>query len=126
MNILDSKISLAIQEAKRSTFKQQIGCVIFYKKRVISKGYNTALKSVKHLHPQYQRWPGSIHAETDAIKKKKKDLKGCSLLVIRINKKSQLRFSKPCDTCMKYIKYVGIKKIYYSLNNYPYIQEERI
>lgn len=112
-------------EAKKSHEKQRVGCVIFKQKKIISKGYNTSQKSVKRLHPRFQRWPHSIHAEVDAIIKAKKNLKGCSLLVIRINNNSQFRMSKPCSNCSKYIEYVGIKNIFYSISNYPYIVKDK-
>lgn len=121
MNISNKLIKLAIEEAKKSNYKQQIGCIIFDKKIVLSKGYNTPQKSVKKLHPKFQRFPFSVHAEVDAIIKARKDLKGSNLLVVRINKYNQFRLSKPCSNCMKYIEHVGIKNIFYSIDRYPYI-----
>lgn len=100
-----------------------MGAVIFDKNRIVSKGHNYCERSVKKLHPMYQKYPGSIHAEVDSIIKAKRDVKGLSMLVIRINKKEQFRLAKPCIRCMKYIKYVGIKKVFYSIDNYPYIKE---
>jgi len=126
MNILNSKINIAIEEAKKSIHKQKIGCVIFNKKKIISKGYNTPSKSIKKLHPKYQRWPNSIHAEVAAIIKAKTDLKGCDILVVRINNDDKFRLAKPCHNCMMYIEHVGIHKIYYSIDSYPYIKEEKV
>jgi deoxycytidylate deaminase len=126
MNCLTPKINIAIEEAQKGDHKQMLGCVIFNKKKIISKGHNSCLKSVKNLHPKYQKWPGSVHAEVDAIIKAKTDLKGCDMLIVRINKNKQLRLAKPCESCMNYIKYIGIHKIYYTISNYPYIQEEKI
>jgi deoxycytidylate deaminase len=80
-------------------------------------------KSAKKLHPKFQRFPYSVHTEVDAIIKARKDLKGASLLVIRVNAKNQFRLSKPCIMCMKYIRYVGIKRIFYSIDRFPYIEE---
>jgi deoxycytidylate deaminase len=123
MNISNTLINIAIEESKNSDHKQRVGCVIFNKKRILSKGYNSSQKSVKNLHPKFQKFPYSVHAEVDAIIKAKKDLKGSSILVVRINKHDQLRLSKPCQNCMKYIEYVGIKKIFYSIPQFPYIVE---
>lgn len=121
MNISDSLIKIAIEEAHKSNHKQKVGCVIFNKKILLSKGYNTTQKSVKKLHPKYQRFPNSVHAEVDAIIKARKCLKGSTILVIRINKKNQLRISKPCLNCLTYINHVGIKNIFYSIDRFPYI-----
>lgn len=126
MNILSSKLTIAIEEAQKGDHKQKVGCVIFDKKKIISVGHNTCLKSVKKLHPKFQRWPGSVHSEVDAIIKAKKDLKGCDMLIVRVNKKNQFRLAKPCDSCMKYIQHVGISKIFYTIANYPYIHEEKL
>ncbi len=114
-------IQIAIEEANKSNHRQKVGCIIFDKKRIISKGHNYAQKSVKKLHPKFQRFPFSIHAEVDTIIKAKTDLKGTSILVIRVNKNNQFRLSKPCSNCQEYIKYIKIKKVYYSVSNYPYI-----
>lgn len=123
MNISSTLINIAIEEAKKSDHKQKVGAVIFDKKRIISKGHNTKQKSIKKFHPRFQRFPFSVHAEVDSIINAKKDLKGLSILVIRINKNNQFRLSKPCFNCMNYIQYVGIKKVFYSISKYPYILE---
>lgn len=116
-------IKIAMTEALKSDHKQKVGCVIFDKKRILSKGFNTSQKSTKKLHPKFQRYKFSVHAEVDAIIKAKKDLKGSCLLVIRVNNKNQFRLSKPCKNCENYINFVGIKKIYYSIDSFPYIKE---
>jgi len=121
MNISSTLINIATDEAQKSDHKQKVGCVIFNKKRILSKGHNTCQKSVKKLHPKFQRYPFSVHAEVDAIIKAKKDLKGSSILVIRLNKNNQFRLSKPCSKCMNYMDYVGIKNIYYSIDRFPYV-----
>ena len=119
--VKQSFIDLAVEESSKGDHKQKVGCIIFYKKRILSKGHNSSQKSIKNLHPKFQKYRFSVHAEVDAIIKAKTDLKGSSLLVIRINKDKQFRLSKPCQTCLKYIEHVGIKKIFYSISNFPYI-----
>ena len=119
-------ISIAMTEALKSDhIKMRMGCVIYSKKRILSLGHNCQ-RMVKKLHPKFQNWKGSVHAEVDAIIKAKKDLRGSTLLVVRINKKNELRMAKPCNDCMKYIEYVGIKRIYYSLSNPPFIEKIEI
>jgi dCMP deaminase len=123
MKIPNTLINIAIEEALLSDHKQKVGAVIFNKKIIVSKGHNTKQKSIKKFHPRFQRFPYSVHAEVDAIINAKRDLKGFSILVIRINNSNQFRLSKPCNDCMKYLNYAGIKKIYYSVSNYPYVLE---
>lgn len=116
-------IDLAVESANMSTHHYKVGCVIFDKKKILSTGYNSSLKAAKKLHPKFQKWPGSIHAEAHAILSAKTDLNKSSMLVIRLNNANQFRMAKPCDWCNKYINFVGIKKVYYSISEYPYIKE---
>lgn len=122
VNIKSKMVEAAIKIARNGDHKQRVGCIIFNKKKILSTGHNQCQRAVKKLHPKFQRWKGSVHAEVDAIIHAMTDLKGASLLVIRINKKEQLRLAKPCQHCMKYIHHVGIKKVYYSTSSYPYIE----
>jgi len=122
---LETLISLAIDEAKKSNCSVKVGCIIFDKKKILSIGCNQ-MRNHRKLHPKFQRWKGSVHAEVNTILGAKTDLNNCSLLVIRINKKNELRFSKPCNECMKYIEHVGIKKVFYSTSSYPYMQEIKL
>ncbi len=105
------------EAAEKSEHKHRIGAIIFNKKIVYSTGRNYSCRAVKHLHPRYKTFPGSIHAEIDAVIKAKKDVSGCDILIIRLNKKGEFRYVFPCIYCMKYLIYVGIKTIYYSTND---------
>jgi len=116
-------IDVAVSEARKSTYEHRVGCVIFKKSRVVSRGHNYSLKKRKKLNPRFQKWKGSVHAEVDAIINARTELKGCDLLVVRINRKDEFRLSRPCKECQKYIEHVNIRKIFYSINNYPYVEE---
>jgi len=116
-------IEAAVLEAKKSTYDHRVGCIIFNKSKIISVGHNYVMKRRKKLNPRYQKWIGSVHAEVDAIINAKKNLKGCDLLVIRINRKDEFRLSKPCKECQKYIEHVSIRKVFYSINIFPHIEE---
>jgi deoxycytidylate deaminase len=108
-------VEVAKEEALKSDYKMKLGCVIFDKNKIISKGHNYKQRSVKSLTKKFLHWEYSIHAEVDAIIKAKTDLKGMSLLVIRINNKGELMYAKPCKHCSMYIEHVGIKKVMYSI-----------
>lgn len=116
----------AIDEAVKSKHKQRVGAIIFDKSKIVSRGYNQSARSVKHLKKKFQRWPGTVHAEVAAIVTSKTNLKNLSMLVVRINSKNQLRLARPCRWCQMYLEYVGIKKIYYSINEFPYIKELKL
>lgn len=113
----DKIVEVAISEALKSVHKQKVGCVIYNNKGIISKSHNSPLKSRRHLHPKFQRWPNSIHAEMDAIIKSRSSLNGKIMLVLRVNKNGDFRISKPCQHCMKYIEHVKIRFVHYSTNN---------
>lgn len=118
-------IQLAINEAKKSDYKVKIGSVIFDKNKIISTGYNKAHSS-KKIHPRFQKWEGSIHAEAMSILNARTNLKGCDIIVIRVNKRNQFRIAKPCKWCWLYLDYVGIDNVYYSIDRYPYIIKEKV
>lgn len=107
---------------QRSVHSSKHGAVIFKNKRIYSVGYNQPFRSVKSVNPIARKWETSIHAEIDCIIKARRELKGLDLLVVRINNKGQFLLSKPCSYCLNYIDYVGIKNIYYSILEYPFIE----
>jgi deoxycytidylate deaminase len=111
---LSTLLKLAEETASKSEHNQRHGAVIFDKNIIISTGYNVASGSASKLHPRFCRWQYSIHAETACILNAKTDLKGCSMLIIRLNKANELMNSRPCNWCYSYLNYVGIKKIIYS------------
>ncbi|NIA10719.1 MAG: hypothetical protein GWP10_13575 [Nitrospiraceae bacterium] len=117
---------MAVKEAQKSNYTQRVGAVIIKKKTVLSKGHNYAHKSAKKLHPRFQQWKDSVHAEVDCILKARCNLEGASIYVIRLNKNNKFRNSRPCKYCLRYLKYVGIKKVFYSIDKYPYIITETI
>lgn len=119
-------VKIAVDEANKSTFSFKVGAVVFNKSQFISSGHNYSERSIKHHLSKFRKTEFSLHAEVSAILKAKTDLKGASILVVRINRKNKFRLSKPCIHCYNYLKYVGIKKCYYSIDHYPYIEEMKI
>ena len=110
-------IQTAIEQANKSDYHYRIGAVIFDKKRILSTGYNKAHSTKKKLHPKFRKWETSIHAEAMAILNAKCDLKGKSILIVRMNAGNNLNAITPCEHCMSYLQYVGIKNVYYSDEN---------
>lgn len=116
-------LDLAVKEALKVDKQFRVGAVIFKGKRVISRGRNFYQRGSKRLNPKFSPWPGSIHAEVDSILKARRDLKGCSIIVVRLGRNDQLRIAKPCKYCKMYLDHVGIKDIYYTINKYPYVEK---
>lgn len=128
----DQFILEAFREAQKVTTigrSMRLGCVIYKGKTILAKGHNCANANIK-IPMKYLRWKGSLHAEVAAIMnaiKKGKNLSGATLLVIRINKDNQFRIAKPCQYCELAIKELTpIRKIQYSINEFPYIKKERM
>lgn len=107
-----------MEEALKSNVKHKHGCIIYDHNGVVVTGYNT-----RHNGK-------SIHAEVMAIDRLKKKYNGklkrlhykahLCILVIRINKKGELRNSFPCDNCYRkivnfYIKYSLFSHINFSV-----------
>ena len=72
------------------------------------------MRYCKKLDKRYRKWINSLHAEQKTILFTQKNLKRCSILVVRINKEDKLIYSKPCKLCWCLIIDSGISKIYYS------------
>jgi hypothetical protein len=62
----------------------------------------------------------TIHAECAVVKRlgDLSQLRGCILIVVRLNKRSQIINSKPCHACEKFLekcmKQYGLRKVFYS------------
>jgi deoxycytidylate deaminase len=112
-----SFITAAVKEAKKVDHQFKLGAIIFNKSKIISKGKNTAQRSKRRLHPKYMKWVGSLHAEQDAVLNAYIDLKGLEMLVVRIDKANKFRLAKPCKHCMNYLNKIGLKRIYYTIDN---------
>lgn len=103
----------------------KIGCVIIDKHRIISSGCNSKTK----CHPLQAKLdtekygvecPGKCHAEISALlplMRDKVDLSNASLYVFRQHKDGTLAMARPCSSCQKVIKQLGIRKIFYSIEN---------
>lgn len=103
----------------------KIGCVIVKGHRIISSGHNSKTK----CHPLQAKLdtekygtecPGKCHAEIMALlplMKNKTDLSNASIYIYREHKDGSLAMAKPCSSCQKVIKQLGIKKIFYSIEH---------
>ena len=99
-----------------------MGCCIVSSGRVISVGCN----QIK-THPD--AWHTGLHCEMVAIRNSAHDfnLKGSSIFVYRESRKTGLpAMARPCKYCMAELKKEGFKWIYYSTNEYPYWESEKI
>jgi len=102
-----------------------IGCVLEYRKQIISTGYN-----VEKSHPvqaeynKYRSMRGmnvahKLHAEIMCLLKAKKflddiDFRESTLYIFRAYKNGVWAMARSCPSCFQMIKDVGIKTIVYT------------
>jgi len=126
--MVDEKYFLAAKKAAlMSTFRKfHTGCVVVYKGDIISSGFNS--NKTHPLQREYNKerysedsTPHYMHAETHALASLINDetvnWKKVHIYIYRICKKSSSGLAKPCASCMKLIKHLGIKHIHYTTND---------
>ena len=70
-----------------------------------------------HRRCQWENYRPKIHAEIDAYRKVKGIMnhnRDFEIINIRLNKKGEIRNSKPCSCCFKLLKELGCSKFWYS------------
>lgn len=109
----DFIIAEAIKEANKSTYKFRVGAILYKGPSIINRAFNT-LGFIGYRKNIFEFEP-TRHAEIACLHKiRRKRLKECSLLVVRINKNGNLVSAKPCSACLAALNLANIKKIYYS------------
>lgn len=115
-----------------SDFKRvNVGAVLVYKHRIISSSCNS-----QRTHPLQQKLnkerfeeetPARLHAEVSCLIPLlgNKDIRwrDCELYVYREYKRGGLAMSRPCPSCQKLIKELGIKTVHYTTDG-GYATEE--
>lgn len=103
--------------------KSPTGCVIVYKNKVISTGFNSS-----KTHPIQRKYnderfvsngtPHCMHAEVYAlcslINNTEINWSKVSVYTYREHKNREKAMARPCKSCMKLIKDLGIINIYYT------------
>jgi deoxycytidylate deaminase len=112
-----------------------IGCIVVYHNRIISSGYNSNKTSpIQKKYNKFrgfdvENFPNKLHAEISALSKIKYlniNWQKVEVYVYRENKDTKtLVCARPCVSCMTFIKYLGIKNIFYTDENY-YVHENII
>lgn len=100
-------ITRAVKAAQKSKDRFRLGAVVLNGRKVISTGHNKR-KTHAFFHSRYGHH--HLHAECDALLKAHK---GDTLVVVRLHKNGKLACSRPCDSCMDYIRDFGIKKVFF-------------
>lgn len=114
MAILPRIIRAATEAASQTPGikRYKLGACLFKRDRIINAKGNS-----RKTHPVLLRYSDHpyLHAESNCIISH--GLDNCddlSILVVRSNSFKEFTMAKPCDACMKLIKEVGIKHVYYT------------
>lgn len=110
--------------------KHHIGAVVVYKHRIISSGCNVQKSHPVQKELNKERFEDDshhyLHAETSALlplmNRKDINWRDVQVYIYREWKDGTKALSKPCPSCQKLIKSLGIKKVNYTTKN-GYIKE---
>lgn len=103
---------MAIESAKTSNERHQVGAVIFDR-----SNYCVSVNRTFSVKVQNRDTPYSEHAEANVITHALHsgiNLERSILVVVRVNRCGNLRLAKPCKSCQKLINQFNIKRVYYS------------
>jgi deoxycytidylate deaminase len=121
--------NIAREVSRLSDFSRvHIGCVVVYKKQILSVGYNQSkTHTLQAIYNKYRDMKSDkpinhlAHAEIIAlshIKYRNIDWGKVKIYTYRDHKTTgELMIAKPCLACMEYIKRLGIRHIYYTDKN---------
>lgn len=119
----DNIINILKKNALNSALHYKHSACLLNKNKILAIGNN---KYFKDILIENQLVKLSIHAEIDALYKNKysKNIKGLDILIIRISDNStNLKNSRPCNSCIEKLKQKGIRKVYYSNDNGEIVYE---
>ena len=98
----------------------RLGAILVHRNSIVSIGMNSY--KTHPLMAARTSWP-FLHAEQNAIIRAGLDnCEGLDLYIARVLKNNTLAMSKPCKVCIKLIKDVGIRNIYYSTNAKEFVK----
>ena len=114
----------ALKETELSEHqKYKVGAVIFKGNRILSSGHNS--KRSSSIPTRFKKFKNSLHAEQCALNGMNwKKLKGASILVVRTNLNGNISKSYPCEYCLKTIKHIKLKWLYYTNREGEIIKEK--
>ncbi len=134
MNKYTSIISNLAEAAQKSQINYKLAAAIIKGTKQITK---PCINTDRSIYRGFHNF--SLHAEANAILNlygkdlsyipnsknfNVKNQKKCDLLVIRVNNNGELCNSRPCINCLKMMKDVKIKRVYYINNNKELVSEQ--
>jgi hypothetical protein len=133
MNIIDQALDISLtllpkarksRNGKNKFFHFAYG---FRKNKLLAIGQNNPEKTHTQAFLIAKRFNDDVglehpylHAETDLISRlwgKHYIDNSLKIVIVRLNKRGELRCSKPCDRCEQILKALNIHKIWWSIDN---------
>jgi len=109
-----SFLAVARYLASKSDSRKQHGALVVKSGRVVGMGINKNTNNPLFVSPEHIKSHCSRHAEVEAIRNARYNVKGATLYVARVNRQGMDRNSKPCFRCQKVIRENKIKKVIYT------------
>jgi len=120
-NKMKRYLELAKRQAYNSKFEHKHGAILVRGGQVLNAAHNNVLyNSLAHRFKKKRQVTdrGSNHAEIKCILGINRETTcGSDIIVVRINNQGDFRLSKPCLMCVDVLRFVGIKRVFYSVNN---------
>jgi tRNA(Arg) A34 adenosine deaminase TadA len=119
-----SRFRKAREEMLRADYSgpARIGCAVYYKGTLLVRGHNS--NKTSPLQKRYNTYrykncdtPDKTHAEMAALKKIRWldiDFSQVEVYTYRELKNGSLSLSRPCESCLAFMKQLGIKRICYT------------
>lgn len=131
MNIIDQSLDIALTllpraKSIRNTKNKFFHFAFAYKKnKLLAIGQNNPEKTHTQAFLLAKKFNTDtdypyLHAETDLISKlwgKYYIDNSMKFVILRLNKRGELRCSKPCDKCSQIINGLGLTKVWWSMDN---------
>lgn len=110
-------VEIAKKVAEKSSYKTRHGAVLVKGGSVINFSHNCIDYCAFGNRFRKDPGPATIHAELGAILGiDKSQTNGATLYVVRLDKNGKMKLSKPCEMCYNALRFVGVKKVIYSID----------
>lgn len=113
-------LKIARKVAMKSICRYRLGAVLVKGGAIINFGYN---RTGHHnlIEKKKTRDIDQLHAEVDAVLGIAKiETRKCDIWIARIKNDDQLGLAKPCEMCQLILKEMGIRRVFYSIENEPF------
>lgn len=109
----------AIELSRSSECTLKHGAVLVRGSKIVASGINVLRNDPYFMEDSAAKLYAAEHAEEQCLRMAKKieNLNGAIMYIARTNRKGEPMNSKPCKRCIAAIRAVGIRKIFYTINN---------